>query len=370
LTVAAGRRRRQTPLVAIVAGGALCIGNAAPGPFAAARYVDEAIAIVRDNALFADRVDWPVLSMRLHAEADAAKSPFEAYPALVTLVRALGDHHSFVQLPAERAAAYPAAMGTAFAAPPDATRPRAPDRAFLGRRDITGQDAIVTGARVRTVVVPANADNDPAALRAYAARLHRAVVTGPAPCGYVVDLRGNSGGNMTPMVAGLGVLLGDGAVGGFVAREGVERWIVRGSRYYVRSPAGREQLALRVPGWRPLPAGAYAPVAVLIDGGTASSGEVTAIAAIGRDRLRVFGGHSFGISTATSGYRLSDGVNLVLVDSQVEDRTGKRYPDGIVPDGETPEAQAEAMAAAWVARQCPRPAATRRLTPADHGHAA
>jgi C-terminal processing protease CtpA/Prc len=34
--------------------------------------------------------------------------------------------------------------------------------------------------------------------------------------GWIVDLRGNSGGNMWPMVAGIGPILGEGIIGHFV----------------------------------------------------------------------------------------------------------------------------------------------------------
>jgi hypothetical protein len=40
------------------------------------------------------------------------------------------------------------------------------------------------------------------------------------PGGWIVDLRGNSGGDMWPMVAGLGPIIGDGVLGAFVAPDG------------------------------------------------------------------------------------------------------------------------------------------------------
>lgn len=73
------------------------------------------------------------------------------------------------------------------------------------------------------------------------------------------------------------------------------------------------------------------PVAVLIDRGTASSGEATAIAFEGRPKTRFFGEHTWGV-TAVNEYKLLDGAVLHFAAAVEADRTGKRYTDGIDPD--------------------------------------
>jgi hypothetical protein len=48
--------------------------------------------------------------------------------------------------------------------------------------------------------------------------------------GWTVDLRGNGGGNLWPMLAGVGPVLGEGIVGYFVDPQGVESiWEYRNS---------------------------------------------------------------------------------------------------------------------------------------------
>jgi len=44
---------------------------------------------------------------------------------------------------------------------------------------------------------------------------------------WIVDLCGNGGGNMWPMLAGIGPLLGDSIVGRFGAETGSTRWYSR-----------------------------------------------------------------------------------------------------------------------------------------------
>jgi len=128
---------------------------------------------------------------------------------------------------------------------------------------------------------------------------------------------------------------------------------MRGNRLMLRAgTAERTMLDLR--DGQPLRDGARVPVAVLIDGGTASSGEITAIAFAGRARTARFGAPTYGVSTSTSGFPLSDRANLVIVDSLVQDRTGRKYLDGLKPDLAVPPADAPLAAKRWLARRCGR----------------
>lgn len=78
-------------------------------------------------------------------------------------------------------------------------------------------------------------------------------------------------------------------------------------------------------------------VAVLVDSGTASSAEALAISFIGRPNMRMFGVHTFGLSTGNASFQLSDGAVLNLCESIEADRTHRRYPGGIEPDENIPE---------------------------------
>jgi C-terminal processing protease CtpA/Prc len=71
---------------------------------------------------------------------------------------------------------------------------------------------------------------------------------------------------------------------------------------------------------------------VLYDGGTASSGEATAISFRGRANTRSFGSPTGGRSTANSTFTLSDGVRLLLTTATMVDRAGTRYGSKVVPD--------------------------------------
>jgi hypothetical protein len=151
-------------------------------------------------------------------------------------------------------------------------------------------------------------------------------------CRWVIDLRANGGGNMWPMLAGIGPLLGDSLVGGSTSPRGRTQWkYVNGAASLVHEDGRVETLvtattpvlALREP---------HPAIAVLIDGGTGSSGEVMAVSFKGRSRTRHFGSPSAGVSTTNQGYRLPDGRNMVITVGTTVDRTGAAYGKPVEPD--------------------------------------
>ncbi len=95
-----------------------------------------------------------------------------------------------------------------------------------------------------------------------------------------------------------------------------------------------------------------APVAVLLGPKTASSGEMTALALIGRPGVRTFGSPTAGYTSANKPYPLSDGATLVVTETGVADRTGRDYTGPMVPDETVAEEATEGRAVAWLTSQC------------------
>ena len=127
------------------------------------------------------------------------------------------------------------------------------------------------------------------------------------------------------------MLLGGNDIGGFVYPDGGEIFM-----YYSDGTAGTIDGQQKSPIQREphLPFAMTPPprVAVLIDQGTASSGEGIAVAFLGRKETRFFGAPSAGLSGSNSSIPLSDGAALVLNNAIDIDRDGHKYPDGITPD--------------------------------------
>jgi C-terminal processing protease CtpA/Prc len=152
-------------------------------------------------------------------------------------------------------------------------------------------------------------------------------------CGWVIDLRQHSGGDMWPGMRGLAPLLGPGSHGAFITAQGAKPWA---------PGTALSKDVLKKPD---------APVAVLLGPKTGSSGEMMAIAFAGRPATRSFGQPTAGFTTANGPVVLSDRAVLVLTTAHVADRLGRRYDGPMTPDEPTTPDATEAAAMAWLARQ-------------------
>lgn len=156
-------------------------------------------------------------------------------------------------------------------------------------------------------------------------------------CGAVVDLRGNDGGDMGPMLAGVSPLLPDGTALEFVSNA-------------YSSPVTIEGNGVRGGGSPTTTSGGKwdAPVAVLVDGDTASSAEATMLAFRGLDDSRSFGAPTAGYASANMVYDFPDGSALMLTIAKDKARTGEIFSeDPIQPD----EPGDEDAALAWLAEE-------------------
>lgn len=179
-------------------------------------------------------------------------------------------------------------------------------------------------------------------------------------CGWIVDLRANGGGNMWPMLAGIGPLLGDTIVGSFGLEPAAARW------YYSQGVAGglndhgTRDTVTRVTVRPAQLRDPNAPVAVLIDGGTGSSGEAVAIAFRGRRNSRSFGSPTAGFTTVNRSSRLPDGANMIVTVGYFADRDRNLYKAPVQPDSAVvggvggwpfPTDNASTVATNWLATQ-------------------
>ena len=278
-------------------------------------YAERVLDLVEQRALYADRTDWPAVRARVLAAADRAAGPGELHETLNAVVRQAGGPHS--RLLAGGPARH--RSGVAGSAP---------------------MTSVVDGAGL--LLLPA-CPGDLHTRRAYVAAGGEALRRLPLVRGWVVDLRGNGGGSMWPMLAVVaGLLGGDGVIGAFVDRGGKRQpWWLRGSRVGTgRRPQARSR------GPSPLPG----PVAVLTDRGTASSGEAVAVAFRGLGGVRSYGAATYGFSTGNESFRLPDGARLLITGVRFADRTGYVYGGPLPPDVPAADGDALEVALAGLAR--------------------
>ena len=200
------------------------------------------------------------------------------------------------------------------------------------------------------IVVPQFASSDRQTISAFATNLQGVIrrLDQQDPCGWIVDLRQNRGGNMWPMLAGLGPLLDAGPLGWFADRT------TRGPAwsYHDGGAWNGPNLNTQVTGTPYELRVDHPPIAVLVGPMTASSGEAVAIAFQGNSHTRMFGEHTRGLTSANGPFTLIDGAVLILAQAIEVDRRGRVYENGVTPDEITNDAsEIPAAAHEWLMAQ-------------------
>jgi C-terminal processing protease CtpA/Prc len=288
-----------------------------------------------------NEVSWPVLAAEAKARLREAISCEDAYSTISWCFRQLKEPHSFL-MPPDQASRY-----TGESEGPDQP---SPDLSTLAG-EIRGewlQDSIayltIPGVHTTDSLVCLRIADS---LQALIARLDSRNVSR-----WIIDLRGNSGGNCWPMLAGIGPLLGDGVYGYFV--KGEERAPISykdGSAFLGRHVLCR----VSTRGYRTR--SDHKSIVVLTGRRTVSAGEIVALAFKGRAQTCLIGEPTAGLTTANATYELSDKSLLVLTICQEADHmgnicTGSIQPDKLVatvPEG--PDDPARDAALAWLQGQ-------------------
>lgn len=136
--------------------------------------------------------------------------------------------------------------------------------------------------------------------------------------GVIVDLRGNRGGNMYPMIAAVQRFLPDD----IILQLRTRRYNMEiNVDYVLRVAKVTRQAAIDC------------PVALLTDEWTGSSGEAVLLCFRGLENTRVFGSPTAGYASCNQPFKLPDGSQLVLTTGTDVARTGEEFcDDPIQPD--------------------------------------
>lgn len=294
----------------------------------AATELRAAIDILKTYHMNRDKLDWPAVEARASADIKDKPSAADAYPAIRDIIKQLGEKHTSLA-PAEYAKATRTGTKVGNTEPPPFSAPEAwalRDSAILLR--VPGFQGPETDDR--SYVITARR-----ALKQYKDR---------GICRFVIDLRGNWGGNMYPMLNALRSFLGQAPYG-----------------YWIVGPDKR--FAWNIPDW-PIENGAAAAyeiaapdlsrarIAILLDRYTASAGEFTAMALQGLPHMRSFGSETAGYLTANEPKLLPDGAEIFVSTSWGTDRLGHSYRETLVPDSKTAGGQPTVDAAlTWLKSQ-------------------
>jgi C-terminal processing protease CtpA/Prc len=270
---------------------------------AARSYLMAALDIVQQHAILGRSADWAKIRRVAFSVASGAHAPADTYQAIRVALSLLGDPHS------------------RFLTPGDLKR----------QAQMATQQALPRGiqldATTGDLILPAHIHTSSSDDR-YAdqgVQSIKALDQGQV-CGWVVDLRKNGGGDMWPMLAAVGPILGEGEVGAFVDLTNTkEVWSYRQGRALLDDHVMAAAPVYRLRHPRP-------PVAVLTDNGTTSSAEAILVAFRGRPHTRSFGQPTAGVPTALGYHALSDGAQIAVTEALDVDRAGHVYRDRMAPD--------------------------------------
>lgn len=253
-----------------------------------------------------DVLDWNSLRAQVVDSAGSASTIAATLPSIAYALQLVGDNHSWFRGPDGSFLSYPKTVSCSSGGAP--SPPDLPGD--IGYVRVPNYGGTSAGSATYTSAIQsalALADSDTLA-------------------GWVVDLRGNSGGNVWPMLSAMWPFLQD-VVGHFRNSDGFwSEWRVTGfssfdgpflaattaSPYFIQSSATR--------------------VAVWTDASVASSGEAVAIAFRQRSDTRSFGSPTCGLSTGVRAYSLAGGYTLGLARSVMADRDSTLFGGPVVPD--------------------------------------
>nr|WP_321232773.1 S41 family peptidase [uncultured Psychroserpens sp.] len=283
-------------------------------------YLITAIDSIQTNALTSSDVDWETVRAKALNDAKGLTKTNETYDIIVSVLGKLDDNHSFLQKNNANLS-YANNKGNKRRSP------------YGSRMQIEYGLHQREGKTFARIFVPQGLRDNTFA-QSLQDRLFEMQQSNP--CGWVVDLRGNGGGNMWPMLAGVGPLVGDNPLGGGQKGNGETDGYLydNGKAIYVDFNGNKKLLAEATERIEIL--SDDIPVAFLIDRGTGSSGEAMAVIFKGRKNTKAFGEKTYGASTSTRGIKLSDSLNIVLAVATFQDRNKNIYLNGVAPDVEIP----------------------------------
>ena len=291
------------------------------------------IDIAKEDSLHSADMDWPTLKAEVWARFDEDEP---LGPPIEHLLTELGDFHGFAIIDGQQyrgTVARVRDVGYDFESPEYANGMSTIYQA--GQSPTELRTAMLSGAAYVEIPMIENPESEAVSVD-HAVRIRKAIcaLEENEPVAWIVDLRGNLGGNFHPMLAGLGELFPEMDLGGDTrdGKELLSSWTMQGGNLV--------NAGYSVPGMPPTTCGielGQRKVAVLVGRFTVSSGEAVASGLRGHANVRVFGERTAGASTTTSWRTISEGAVFNPAIAYFMSADGTVHKDGVEPDVNIPE---------------------------------
>lgn len=267
-------------------------------PPSAERYGKDALATIGKNGIYSGSDEWKSTYEECLKMIENAESYEDTYPAIKKALSVCGGKHSMLMTKSESQStsdSYDEVLPT-VSLNGDIAVIKLPD--FLGTAEAGRKYA-----KVAEDFIHENRD-----------KIN----------GVVLDLRGNTGGDMGPMATAVSSLLPDGELMYYHYRSydvpvTLKDGVISNAGTGGKSPYPDEKLKV--------------PVAILTDGMTASSGEALTLCFRGLENVKTFGAPTAGYTSVNMLYSLYDGAQMYLTVAFDKARTGEVFEETrIEPD--------------------------------------
>jgi len=274
-------------------------------------FLNEVLDIMEANSINRYKIDWTEFRNRVFERVGGAQTLEETYVGIKTALILLGDNHSFFRKP----------DGSSFSS--------------INVSDCTAESipAFTIPENIGYVKVKRFGSTDSLSNIGFARDIQNQIRAADHSniLGWIIDLSGNSGGNMWPMLAGIGPILGEGIAGYFIDPDPdinpISWGYSSGSSVINGSPVTQLENPYELINPNP-------KVVVLLDEAVMSSGEAIAISFIGRENAISMGSSTCGLSTSNSLFYLSDNSALILTTHYMADRNKIPYGVPIIPNNQ------------------------------------
>lgn len=266
------------------------------------RYVKKAIRIMDKNGIYAHGPEWEEAKLRALKAANPTTLE-EAQEIVIQAAKVAGGKHTFLLRSDEKSSGLESSRGKGSkAAENDISADEMPSVWLLAEG-------------VAVIKLPPFSGGEEEGVK-YANKVLSALPD--ALNGVIIDLRGNRGGNMYPMIAAVHRFLPDD----IILRLRMRKYTMDINVDYVMRVCEMERQSA-----------IHCPVAIMTDEWTGSSGEAVLLCFRGLENTRTFGVPTAGYASCNQPFMLPDGSQLVLTTGTDVARTGEEFcDDPIQPD--------------------------------------
>lgn len=285
---------------------------------------DSLFQFIRSQSVHRGQVDWKLVEERFHACLAKALQTRDTMNCFVGILEIMDDVHSQLFLDGQFFGNYPVFD--------DSTRLRLLPLVNQSNAETNRVTIAMANRSTAYLRLPSITVGDQASIESLAQQIRDSLnrLLSKKPKGLIIDLRLNGGGNIYPMLSGLGPLLGDGEVGFETDYQGQRQrtWEIRGGNFVI---GGYQSTHLAA--GKPNPGASHLPVAILIGPATRSSGTMVGIAFRHRPYTKLIGEATAAGYTTSNGYfQITPRLMMNLAAGFVADRKGQLYRKNLEPE--------------------------------------